>query len=78
MDDDASGSAYIFDPVVGPSIPGDGDGDVNLVDFGAFQLCFTGSGGTMPPGCEFADVDGDGDEDLVDFSAFQLAFTGSL
>lgn len=55
----------------------DGDGDVDLVDFGEFQLCFTGSTGTLSTGCECADFDGDNDADLVDFGAFQLAFTGS-
>jgi hypothetical protein len=53
----------------------DGDGDVDLVDFGQFQLCFTG-GTPVVPGCECADLDGDNDADLVDFGAFQLAFTG--
>lgn len=55
----------------------DGDGDVDLVDFGEFQLCFTGGTGTLAQGCECADFDGDNDADLVDFGAFQLAFTGS-
>lgn len=56
----------------------DGDGDVDLVDFGDFQLCFTGSTGTVAAGCECADFDGDGDADLVDFGEFQLSFTGSI
>jgi hypothetical protein len=55
----------------------DGDGDVDLIDFGTFQLCFTGSDQPVASGCECADSDGDGDADLVDFGAFQLAFTGS-
>lgn len=55
----------------------DGDGDIDLVDFGEFQLCFTGSSGVLTPGCECADFDGDSDVDLVDFGDFQLAFTGS-
>lgn len=55
----------------------DGDGDVDLVDFGEFQLCFTGGTGTISEGCECADFDGDNDADLVDFGEFQLAFTGS-
>jgi hypothetical protein len=56
----------------------DDDGDVDLTDFGAFQLCFTGPGGGIAPGCECADFDGDGDVDLTDFGGFQLAFTGPL
>jgi hypothetical protein len=56
----------------------DSDGDVDLVDFGAFQLCFTGSGGVLSgSNCVCSDFDGDGDVDLVDFGGFQLAFTGS-
>lgn len=55
----------------------DGDQDVDLVDFGDFQLCFTGSTGILTAGCECADFDGDSDVDLVDFGAFQLAFSGS-
>jgi hypothetical protein len=55
----------------------DGDGDVDLVDFGEFQLCFTGGTGMINEGCECADFDGDNDADLVDFGEFQLAFSGS-
>jgi hypothetical protein len=57
----------------------DNDNDVDLVDFAAFQLCFTGSGGGPVSGsCLCADFDADGDVDLVDFAGFQLAFTGSM
>jgi hypothetical protein len=56
----------------------DFDGDVDLVDFAQFQLCFTGAGGPLPPGCEPGDFDDDGDCDLVDFAGFQLAFTGPM
>lgn len=53
----------------------DGDGDVDLVDFASFQLCFTGPGGSVMPGpCERSDFDGDGDCDLTDFGQFQLTF----
>jgi V8-like Glu-specific endopeptidase len=55
----------------------DGDGDVDLTDFGAFQLCFTGPGGDALPTCvNVFDSDLDGDVDLIDFAAFQIAFTG--
>lgn len=53
----------------------DEDGDIDLVDFGSFQLCFSGAG-PAAPGCECADFDQDGDVDLIDFGEFQLAFTG--
>jgi len=59
----------------------DADGDVDLGDFGTFQLCFGGSNNppapTCPPGVD-ADCDGDGDVDLADFIIFQQNFTGSL
>jgi uncharacterized membrane protein len=56
----------------------DADGDVDLVDFANFQLCFTGPGVPVAEGaCEFSDFDADGDCDLVDFNQFQLAFTGA-
>jgi hypothetical protein len=55
----------------------DGDDDVDLLDFGDFQLCFTGmDGGPIPGNCECADFDGDGDVDLLDFGQFSLAYTG--
>jgi hypothetical protein len=56
----------------------DADGDVDLVDFANFQLCFTGSSGTAGPECECGKFDDDDDIDLVDFAFFQLAFTGSI
>jgi hypothetical protein len=54
----------------------DDDGDVDLPDFGQFQICFSGSDAPAPAGCECADLDGDSDVDLVDFASFQVAFTG--
>jgi hypothetical protein len=54
----------------------DGDGDVDLVDFGQFQICFTGPNGTATLACTPADGDNDGDVDLVDFGEFQIVFTG--
>jgi hypothetical protein len=56
----------------------DGDGDVDLVDFGEFQLCYSGPGVPAPSGCDAGDSDTDGDVDLVDFAEFQLAFTGPM
>jgi formylglycine-generating enzyme required for sulfatase activity len=54
----------------------DGDGDVDLVDFSNFSLCFTGPGAAPgDPDCGAFDFDSDEDVDLADFGQFQLAFT---
>jgi formylglycine-generating enzyme required for sulfatase activity len=54
----------------------DADGDVDLVDFAKFQLCFTGvSSQPVTPSCECVDFDFDSDVDLVDFGQFQLAYS---
>jgi hypothetical protein len=55
----------------------DNDGDVDLLDFGQFALCFTGSDGATTPECVGFDHEQDGDIDLLDFGEFQLAFTGA-
>ncbi len=50
-----------------PGFDRDGDWDIDLDDFGAFQRCITGpDGGPGPSGCAFADGDSDGDVDGVD------------
>lgn len=55
----------------------DEDGDIDLVDFGTFQICFTGPSGTASEQCGGTfDFDGDNDIDLSDFGEFQLSFTG--
>jgi hypothetical protein len=56
----------------------DNDGDVDLDDFGLFQVCI--SGATIPTisGCEPMDYDGDGDVDQSDYGAFQVNITGPL
>jgi len=56
----------------------DGDGDVDLTDFGYFQMCFNGPNrvGLLADYCESADVDRDGDVDLSDFGRFQTCFNG--
>ena len=84
MVDDIASVARIVQVEEGsPAIPGDldFDGDVDLSDFVAFQLCFGGSNNppapTCPPGVD-ADLDADGDVDLADFLIFQQNFTGSL
>ncbi|MCH7700543.1 MAG: hypothetical protein IID37_02535 [Planctomycetes bacterium] len=59
----------------------DGDGDVDLQDFGHFQRCFGAEpyiDGTLHVGCSVFDFDDDVDLDLDDYAAFQSAFTGAL
>ncbi len=56
----------------------DGDGDVDLDDYSAFETCLGGSGGGLRrSGCSCFDFDDSGDIDLKDFGGFQVAFTGS-
>lgn len=59
-------------------IPGDSnfDGDVDMSDFIAFNICFGGPDTPIAPECEIFDSDGDGDVDLRDFLDFQTNFTG--
>ena len=54
----------------------DRDGDVDQVDFAAFQLCYTGSGGGVPPGCECWNRDKNNGVDYNDFTAFNDCWTG--
>ena len=55
----------------------DGDGDVDLADFGVLRSCWGGPDMPPSPGCAAtADFDGDADVDLKDFSALQTDFTG--
>lgn len=56
----------------------DNDGDVDLGDFGSFQVCFNGP--QRPPafeGCELVDFDNDSDVDLADFAVFLSCFNGA-
>jgi len=56
----------------------DGDGDVDLGDFGGWEVCVTGpDNAPYAAGCGSLDLDFDDDVDLADFAAFQRAFTGS-
>jgi hypothetical protein len=76
-----AGNIYLtmrFGAVMLGTFDSDGDGDVDLSDFAAFQLCFTGPGVAYEPNCAVFDDDADGDIDLVDFAGFQTAFTGPM
>ena len=59
-----------------PFADADLDGDVDLDDFGAFQRCYTGVGGTATGQCKCYDrpeesfPNGDGDVDQTDFNVF--------
>ncbi len=71
MDDDA------IDAMTCPVADADGDGDVDISDFGRFQLCFNGA--NRPPtqaGCDDADFDDDNDVDLADYQFFQACYNG--
>ena len=55
----------------------DGDGDVDLEDFWAFQECFTGADNGPPAtGCEGGDIDADDDCDYSDLDLFDVLLTG--
>lgn len=63
-------------PLVSPG-DFDGDGDVDLTDFGAFAACFNGPNRAPAPACTVsADIDLDGDVDLTDFGVFASCFNG--
>ncbi len=57
----------------------DDDLDVDMDDFGAFQLCYTGQSGPLPanvPYCQCFDRGGDGAIGESDFVAFQKCVSG--
>lgn len=56
----------------------DGDGDVDLEDFGRLQACLTGPGVlVVNPNCLNARMDSDGDVDLDDVGIFQACMRGA-
>ena len=61
-----------------PELPADldGDGDVDVDDFGIMAGCMMGPGVAYPGGCGQADLDGDGDVDMHDLARFYQAYTG--
>jgi hypothetical protein len=84
-----SGGSYTLEggfwyPTIGCNSPpqdADGDGDVDLTDFLAFQTCFNGpnrsyAAGGDPAKCACLDAEPDGDVDLTDFLQFQVCFNG--
>ncbi|HSW47158.1 MAG TPA: hypothetical protein VLM89_16465, partial [Phycisphaerae bacterium] len=58
-----------------PFADADTDGDVDQADFGAFQVCYNGSG-AVPTGCACYDRNGDNKVDGTDFTAFNNCWTG--
>ncbi len=54
----------------------DGDGDVDMDDFGAFQQCFSGRDGGIAADCTCFNRDGDNDVDTDDFLKFRLCESG--
>jgi hypothetical protein len=54
----------------------DGDGDVDQVDFAAFQACYTGEGGTVASGCGCFDRDHVNGIDSADLTQFEQCATG--
>ncbi|MBP7935600.1 MAG: hypothetical protein KA354_13215 [Phycisphaerae bacterium] len=54
----------------------DGDNDVDQVDFGAFQACFTGATTGLLPGCYCFDRDKNSTVDRSDFASFELCVSG--
>lgn len=63
-----------------PSSVGDfnGDGDVDLEDFGRFQACMSGSNVPQTdPACEQAKIDDDNDVDVYDYDIFKDCISGA-
>ena len=71
---DVSNAAF----AIASCAPGDfdGDGDVDLDDYAAFEQCLAGPDVSIGVGCETGDFDDDDDVDLKDAVAFWEAFTG--
>jgi PKD repeat protein len=64
-------------PIQGTQADFDGDGDVDLSDYGTFLACYNGP--ANPPavsGCDATDFDDDGDVDLSDYGTFLGCYNG--
>jgi hypothetical protein len=61
-----------------PFADSDGDGDVDQMDFGAFQLCYglTDAQGNVPTLCKCWDKNKDNKVDATDFTEFDSCWTG--
>ncbi len=59
-----------------PFADADVDGDVDHDDFGLFQLCHSGLGDGVAPGCECFNRNGDSTINDADFAAFDACWTG--
>jgi hypothetical protein len=60
-----------------PQADFDGDGDVDLSDYGDFLFCYNGPNQPLPiPACHIADFDADGDVDLSDYGVFLSCYNG--
>lgn len=64
--------------VFAASSDADRDGDVDLRDAGAFQNCFSGSGGEASIDCSLFDCDADQDVDHADYVFFVSNLTGPV
>ncbi len=71
-----TGDSWMFTTTL---VPGDfdGDGDVDLADFGYLQRCYSGSDTPPEAGCENANLDGDNDVDEADFEVFKNCLGGA-
>ena len=62
---------------VDPFADADADDDVDMVDFGLWQACFSGDGNALIAGCECFNRQGsDNDVDALDFTDFEACFSG--
>jgi hypothetical protein len=74
----AAGLAVLANGCPTPHADFDRDGDVDMEDFGHFQVCLTGPGvPQIRPDCVDARLDGDVDVDQEDFGVFQRCLSGA-